>query len=536
MKRNLLYIALLLVAAQGAWAYKPTTMNPAPSEGPWTFDTVNNQVADWWITDASLRGLGGSAWPARDHDGHDRTYQWSDKDGLGFTICATSTSKTHYGVFSSYHHNELVPAYTRRRMTWAYTLGGKSTDLKQCVALYALDGLRKMEDKIVDFTSLHNSGKGNECCLHYMLLDPSTETHSAVQTATFDFDNRDGDSEQTKQWAILLTIVAENSSDESDAIHQWGSFRDENNTTWQDYYYKHFTFAPNGGVGTMNVQEIEGSGNLSANKYTRNGYIFQGWATTPNGAVAYNDGHAITTKVDDKGAFTLYAVWKPTVATVIALINAIGDVVYTTECKARIDDARAAYTKLSSAEQSQVGNYGTLTAAETTYDKVGVVIAKIAAIGDVVYTTECKALIDEAQTAFDALTEAQQAIVINASVLHAAQALYAVLEVDAEIAAIGVVAHTAQSKALIDAARNAYDALSAAQKTHVSDYATLLAAEQTYADLGKTTVLYINGETSETISSEQKAITYPDLPGGATNWQTVEQTISEPKTIVIKAQ
>ncbi len=533
--KKILYIALLLVAAQGSWAYKPTTMNPKPIEGPWTFDSVNNQVANWWITDASLRGLGGSVWPARDHDNHDRTYQWQDGDGLGFTICATSTSETHYGVFSSYHHNELVPAYTRRRMTWAYTLGGKSTDLKQCVALYALDGLRKMEDKIVDFTSVHNSGQGDECCLHYMLLNPSTETHSAVQTATFDFDNRDGDAEQTKQWAILLTIVAENTSNTSDAIHQWGSFRDENNTTWQDYYYKHVTFAPNGGVGTMNVQEIEGSGNLSVNKYTRNGYIFQGWATTPNGSMEYTDQKAITVTESNKGRVTLYAVWKPTVETVIALINAIGDVVYTTECKARIDDARAAYTKLSSAEQSQVGNYGTLTASETTYDKVGVVIAKIAAIGEVTYTTESKARIDEAQTAFDALSNTEKAIVINASVLHDAQALYAILEVDAEIAAIGVVAHTAQSKALIDAARTAYDALSAPQKTIVSNYATLLAAEAAYADLGKTVVLFEDKDEAE-FHSERKSIEYPDLPEGATKWQTEQKNVSEDKTIVIKAE
>ena len=45
---------------------------------------------------------------------------------------------------------------------------------------------------------------------------------------------------------------------------------------------------------------------LSASKFTRDGYTFDGWSTTPTGSRAYTDQQTITPKSD----MTLYAVWK----------------------------------------------------------------------------------------------------------------------------------------------------------------------------------------------------------------------------------
>ena len=59
------------------------------------------------------------------------------------------------------------------------------------------------------------------------------------------------------------------------------------------------------------------------------------------------------------------------------------------------------------------------------------VIAKITAIGTVTYTPESKALIDAARTAYDALTTTQQALVTNYSTLTAAEAAYAAAEEEA---------------------------------------------------------------------------------------------------------
>ena len=195
---------------------------------------------------------------------------------------------------------------------------------------------------------------------------------------------------------------------------------------------------------------------------------------------------------------------------VITKISAIGTVEYTTESKAKIGDARTAYDALTGAQKALVTNYGTLTAAESTYstlkataDEAAVnqvaanaVTAKINAIGTVEYTTESKAKIDDARTAYDALTEAQKALVTNYGTLTAAESTYSTLKatadeaavnqvaanaVTAKINAIGTVEYTTESKAKIDDARTAYDALTEAQKNLVTNYATLTSAESTYA-------------------------------------------------------
>ncbi len=59
-------------------------------------------------------------------------------------------------------------------------------------------------------------------------------------------------------------------------------------------------------------------------------------------------------------------------------------------------------------------------------------------------------------------------------------------EVIAMITAIGTVTYTPESKALIDAARTAYDALTAAQQALVTNYSTLTDAETTYATAEET--------------------------------------------------
>ncbi|HEY0248040.1 MAG TPA: InlB B-repeat-containing protein [Gryllotalpicola sp.] len=50
---------------------------------------------------------------------------------------------------------------------------------------------------------------------------------------------------------------------------------------------------------------------LTASVYSRDGYVFTGWATTADGAVAYADGATVSNlNADDGGSVTLYAVWK----------------------------------------------------------------------------------------------------------------------------------------------------------------------------------------------------------------------------------
>ena len=109
--------------------------------------------------------------------------------------------------------------------------------------------------------------------------------------------------------------------------------------------------------------------------------------------------------------------------------------------------------------------------------------AKIDAIGEV--TLESENAIDAARAAYEALTEAQQAQVTNYDKLTAAEARLAVLKpakpVEKLIDAIGEV--TLGSESDIAAARTAYDNLTEAQQAEVKNYDKLTAAEAAYARL-----------------------------------------------------
>ena len=124
-------------------------------------------------------------------------------------------------------------------------------------------------------------------------------------------------------------------------------------------------------------------------------------------------------------------------AAVEQLIDAIGEVSYTDASKAKIDAARAAYDALTDEQKSLVTNYAALTDAEEAYDNLKAsaedqssadsVVAAIAAIGEVSYTDASKAKIDAARAAYDALTGEQKSLVTNYAALTAAEAAYAAL-------------------------------------------------------------------------------------------------------------
>ena len=180
------------------------------------------------------------------------------------------------------------------------------------------------------------------------------------------------------------------------------------------------------------------------------------------------------------------------------LIAQIGVVEYTETCKGKIEAARAAYDNLTTVQKNLVESYETLTAAETRYAELKTdneaavaVDALIAKVGTVEYTDASKGKIDAAREAYDKLTDAQKALVEKYSTLTTAETKYAELKadneaadaVDALIAKIGTVKYNSTSKGKIDAARAAYDNLTAAQKTLVGKYSTLTAAETKYAEL-----------------------------------------------------
>ncbi|CAB5016046.1 MAG: hypothetical protein F2892_05725 [Actinobacteria bacterium] len=65
------------------------------------------------------------------------------------------------------------------------------------------------------------------------------------------------------------------------------------------------TFEANGGTGTMPVQTARAQTRLSTNEFSRSGYSFDGWATTPTGSRAYADNDWY----NFNDTATLYARW-----------------------------------------------------------------------------------------------------------------------------------------------------------------------------------------------------------------------------------
>ena len=184
--------------------------------------------------------------------------------------------------------------------------------------------------------------------------------------------------------------------------------------------------------------------------------------------------------------------YTPTPAeTVQAQIKAIGEV--GPDSEAAIAGARAAYDALTEAEQAQVANYAVLIAAEAALAELKAAAAdraaaqtveeRIAAIGEV--TPEREAEIAAARAAYDALTEAQKALVGNFAVLVAAESGLEYLNLSAAGAVNTLIAQiritiggaTVLSEAAIASARAAYDALTDVQKAMVQNYGDLTAAE-----------------------------------------------------------
>ena len=196
-----------------------------------------------------------------------------------------------------------------------------------------------------------------------------------------------------------------------------------------------------------------------------------------------------------------------------ALIDAIGTV--TLDSKSAIDEARKAYDKLTAEQQAKVSNYATLTAAETTYaklvqdkadqDAADAVIAKINAIGTV--TLKSKKAIDAARKAYDKLTAAQQARVSNYATLTAAETTYAKL---------------VQDKADQDAADAAIAKINAIGTVTLKSKKAIDAARKAYDGLTDAQKALVPASVVKTLTDAETA--YSNLPPRHSSNDTVDST------------
>ena len=123
-----------------------------------------------------------------------------------------------------------------------------------------------------------------------------------------------------------------------------------------------------------------------------------------------------------------------------AKIDAIGEVEFTNECIEKIYSANEAYLDLSDEEQERVTNYEKLVSAQEEYEALevdhaaaNIVIMKINSIGAITYVGKTNPKIEEARTAFNALTINQKMLVVNFNMLLTAENTYNALKAANEV-------------------------------------------------------------------------------------------------------
>ena len=171
------------------------------------------------------------------------------------------------------------------------------------------------------------------------------------------------------------------------------------------------------------------------------------------------------------------------------MINAIGEVNY--EAKERIDAAYAKFNELTDAQKALVSNFNVLAEAQTKIGiiladkaKADEVDAKIDAIGDLVYTSECKEKIDTAKASYNVLSESQKNFVTKFDILISKDKSYEKVDYAYKVInAIGTVELNDESKQRIANARNLYNELSDEEKNLITNSNKLVNAEDEYKQL-----------------------------------------------------
>ncbi len=197
----------------------------------------------------------------------------------------------------------------------------------------------------------------------------------------------------------------------------------------------------------------------------------------------------------------VFAVGIPDSTNVEKLINSIGEV--TISSKGLISAARGAYEALDDSDKQNVKNYDVLLKAESTY-----VEKLIEDIG--IVTINSKQKIENARMEYDALSSELKQNVKNYDALVKAEKDYIDLqkafEVDKKIEEIGKVTLISYDKILN--VRKAYNELTLSEKSFVSKYDVLVAAEVEYEKLEKEAISNVEGLINKignvTLESEGK--------------------------------
>lgn len=221
------------------------------------------------------------------------------------------------------------------------------------------------------------------------------------------------------------------------------------------------------------------------------------------------------------------------------VISLIGSIPSTVNLDDReiINEARTAYNALTSVQQKLVTNYDRLTRSEAAIkqleenakDKAAAdkVVTMINALPNPI-TLNSKSAVNAARNAYNMLTASQKGYVTNYTKLQEAENRIVELEaeaakqaeINAVITAINAIPDyvTLEDKLIVEAARNAYNALDNSQKAKVINYDDLTNAEATIAALeaqgnadkadkaAADTVINLINTISDEVTLEDKAL------------------------------
>ena len=231
-------------------------------------------------------------------------------------------------------------------------------------------------------------------------------------------------------WAAVTGLEAQTSETVWDALQRLAkdkgiSFDADSNNSYGTVYIR----------GVNGLSEFD-NGSMSGWMYTVNG-------THPEVGVAaryLSDGDVIVLHYTDDYSYeeggTNYGL-PATGSEVDKLIDEIGTVTYTDACKQKIDAARKAYNSLSDTEKANVTKLATLEAAEKKYEELKKADdkAKAKAVDDLIskigtVTVNSGAAIGKAQEAYNNLTADQKTLVTKLGTLQEATKKYNQLKAD----------------------------------------------------------------------------------------------------------
>ncbi|MDE7161737.1 MAG: InlB B-repeat-containing protein, partial [Anaeroplasmataceae bacterium] len=223
----------------------------------------------------------------------------------------------------------------------------------------------------------------------------------------------------------------------------------------------------------------------------------------------------LSTLTAAEAAFATYAI-----DSCIAKIDAIGTV--TLESRAAITAARNEYNALSTTDKAKITNRQKLFDAEAAYANLEAIDHVTTLINEVDLTdiASCQAVVE----AYNELTEEQKLLIDDTDTISNIRVTYVKLLIDAIPATIDVNASDA-----IYAAQDAYDGLTTAEKSQVSNYAKLQAALEELNSVAEERSIW--SSSSKTFAD--KEFTYTNANTGSASGSTTVKNDS-PTILVSK--